>query len=57
MFIEYHTHEMPTITERKLRNALKFGTAGEVNSKEGVAEDEGLLLPPPNGSKVGAPQV
>ena len=38
-------------------NALKFGTAGEVDPKEGMAHAEGLLLPPPNCSEVGAPQV
>ena len=27
VFTEYHTHEMITIKERTLRNALKFGTS------------------------------
>ena len=57
MFTEYHTHEMETLNERSLRNALKFGTPGEVNSKEGVAFVEGLPAVPPNCSEVGAPQV
>ena len=48
---------MVTAMESKLFNALKFGTAGEVDTKEGRALAEGLLLPPPNGSEVGAPQV
>jgi len=48
---------MATATERKLRNALKFGTAGEVDSKEGVAYAEGLELAPPNYSEVFAPPV
>ena len=43
-------------TERKLRNALKFGTTREVYSKEGEAIPEGLLLAPPNCSEVLAPQ-
>ena len=53
---EYHTHEIATVSERIIRNALKFWASGEVNSKEGVASDEGLLLPPTNCSEVGAPQ-
>ena len=57
MFTEYHTDEMVTITERKLRNALKFGHSGEVNSKEGVAPAEGLENAPSNCNEVGAPQV
>ena len=56
MITKYHAHEMVTITERHLRNALKFGTSREVNSKEGVAPIEGLELAPPNCSKVGVPQ-
>ena len=48
---------MDTVTERKRWNALKFGTTGEVNSKEGGAPAEGLLLAPPNCSEVGTPQV
>ena len=57
MLTEYHTHEMVTATERKLRNALKFGTSGEVDSKEGRADAEGLLVAPPNCSEVMALQV
>ena len=57
MLTKYHTREMATATERHLRNTLKFRTAGEVNSKEGVALTEGLLLPPPNRSEVETPQV
>ena len=48
---------MATFTEGSLRKALKFRTAGEVSSKEGVALTEGLLLPPPNRSEVETPQV
>ena len=48
MLTEYHTHEMATATERTLRNALKFGQSGKVNSKEGVEFAEGLLVPSPN---------
>ena len=57
MLTEYHLHEMVTATERHLRNALKFGTTGEVDSKEGRAIAEGLLLHPPNCNEVGIPQV
>ena len=56
MITEYHTREMVTISESKLRNALKFGTSGEVDSKEGGAQAEGLLNAPPNCIKVGTPQ-
>jgi len=39
-------------------NALKIGTAGEVDSKEGVAPAEVLgIVTPPNCNEVGAPQV
>ena len=48
---------MATLSERKLRNALKFGTAGEVNSQEGRAIAERYVPGPPNNSAVGAPQV
>ena len=48
---------MVTLTERIIRNALKFGTSGEVNSKEGAAHAEGLELAPPKCIEVGAPQV
>ena len=48
---------MGTATERKLRNALKFGTTREVDSKEGDSKAEGLMLPPPNCSEVGSHQV
>jgi len=45
---------METASERLIWNALKFGTTREVNSKEGVATVEGmLLLAPPNSSEVG----
>jgi len=47
---------MVTVKERTLRNALKFGQSGEVNSKEGLALGEGFELAPPNCSEVGAPQ-
>jgi len=53
---KYHAHEIVTITERHLRNGLKFGTAGEVDSKEGVAPVEGLELAPTNISEVVTPQ-
>ena len=56
MLTEYDTHEMVTFSERIIRNALKFGTAGEVNSKEGRALVEGFELVPPNCSEVGKPQ-
>ena len=39
---------MMTFTERELWNALKFGTAGEVNFKERLANAEGLLFPHPS---------
>ena len=48
---------MGTATERMLRNALKFGTTGEVDSKEGVAPVERLKLAPPNRSEVVSPQL
>jgi len=48
---------MATATERLLRNALKFGQSGEVDSQEGKANVEGLELAPPDYSEVGAPQV
>ena len=48
---------MVTVSERKLWNALKFGQSGEVDSKEGGASAEGLLIVPPNCSEVGSPQV
>ena len=57
MFAEYHAHEMLTATKRSMRNALKFVTSGEVYSKEGWEDAEGLLGPPPNCSDVGTPQV
>ena len=57
MLAEYHPYEMVIFINRELRNALKFGTSGEVNSKKGEAPAEGLMLPPPNCSEVGAPQV
>jgi len=47
---------MATAAERQLRNALKFGTAGEVHSQDGCTIPEGLLLPPPNHREVGEPQ-
>jgi len=34
VFTEYHTHEMSKAHERTIRNALKIGTTGEVDSKE-----------------------
>jgi len=48
---------MVTASERIPRNALKFGTYGEVNTKEGNEIAEGLLIAPPDCSEVGAPQV
>ena len=57
MLTEYRTHEMVTISERKLRNALKFGTTREVNTQEGVAQVEGLLPPPTNCSEVVSPKA
>ena len=48
---------MGTAGERHLRNALKFVQAREVDSKEGVATDEGLIIPPPNCSEIGAPPI
>ena len=57
MFTEYHTHEMVTARERLLWNALKFGTSGEIYSKEGCATAERLLVAPPNCSEVGTLQV
>ena len=57
MLTEYHIHEMVTLSERHLWNALKFGTTSEVDTKEGVAPAEGLLLPPPNCNEVLIPQV
>ena len=47
---------MATLSERKLWNALKFGTTAEVNTKEGEAFVEGLPAVPPKCSEVGAPQ-
>ena len=57
MLTEYHTHEMATASQRTLRNALKFGQSGEVDSKEAGAQAECLELAPPNCSEVGASQV
>ena len=48
---------MVTLSKSKIWNALKFGTAREVNSKEGEATAEGLMLPSRNYSEIGAPQV
>ena len=48
---------MATDNEAIVRNALKFGQSGEVNSKEGQADAEGLELAPPNRSEVGSPQL
>ena len=57
MLTEYHPHEIGTVKESSLWKALKFGTSGEVNSQEGCAIPEGLLVAPPNCSEVGALQV
>ena len=46
---------MATLIESKLRNALKFGTTGEVDPKEGAAIAEGLLVLQPDSSDAGAP--
>jgi len=54
---EYHIHKMFTVVERILPNALKFGTAGEINSKKGRAPTEKRFAIPPNCSKVRASQV
>jgi len=48
---------MLTATKGLLRNALKFGTSGEVDSKEGVAPAEGYRLVPFNCIEVGSLQV
>ena len=48
---------MVTVSERTHRNALKFGTTGEVNSKEEWAQAEGFLFTRLNCSEVGIPQV
>ena len=48
---------MLTASERKLWNVLKFGTAGEINSKEGPAPAEGMIVVPPNCSEIGSYQV
>jgi len=48
---------MLTVSERHIRNALKFGTTGKVDSKEGEAIAEEFLLAPPNCSEVGTPQL
>jgi len=48
---------MVTARERHLRNALKFGTSGEVNSQEGRALAKGRELAPTNFSEVGSSQV
>jgi len=53
---EYRPLEMATVSERSHRNALEFRTTREVNSQEGRAHAEGLLIPPPNRSELGAPQ-
>ena len=50
------THEVETATECRPWNALKFGTAGEVDSKERVAHAEGLFVALSNISEVGSPQ-
>ena len=55
MLTEYYTHEMLTASERKPRNALKFGQEREVDSKEGLAQAESLLVAPPKCSEVGSP--
>ena len=57
MFTEYHINEMATERERILRNALKFGTSREVNSKEGGALAERSELAPPDCSEFRASQV
>ena len=48
---------MVTLSERKLRNALKFGTTREVNSKEGLAPAEGGVTLPIIQFEGGSPQV
>ena len=48
---------MVTASKRIIRNSLKFGTTGEVDSKEGGAIAEGLLVAPRKQSEVGTPQV
>ena len=57
MLAEYHIHEMARLSERSLRNALKFGTTVEVNSQEGRAHEEGLMVVPTNRSEIGSPEV
>ena len=57
MLTEYHAHEMVTACECCPWNALKIGTAGEVDPKEGEAHAEGFLVAPPNSSEGLSPQV
>jgi len=57
VFTEYYTREIGTASESTLWNALKFGTTREVDSKQGRAQAEGLLIAPLNGSEVMAAQV
>ena len=55
VFTEHHAHKIATISERSMWNALKFGTTGEVDSKERLAQAEGLIDVPPNCSDIWAP--
>ena len=48
---------MLTAPERSLRNALEIGASREVDSKEGLAIREGLLVVPRKRSDVGTPQL
>ena len=48
---------MATAKERTLRNALKLGTTGEVDSKEGLTLASGSLVPPLKISEVGSLQI
>ena len=57
VFTEYHTHEMSTASKRKLWNAFKIVTAGEVDTKEGEAPAECLPVARTNCSEVRTHQV
>jgi len=48
---------MVTGSERSHWNALKIGTSGEVNSKEGRAVGERLLDAPTKGNEAGTHQI
>ena len=56
MLTEYHTHEMVTLIERTIRNALKFGATGDVNSQEAIAFCKRNPIPPRKGREDLTPQ-